>query len=229
LKSELRHNIPDQSQQAELQHAQYLSLLAVLAIVGQVIVLASAWLLPAVSEFSLIGDNISELVLGRYGFVQTAAFVIAGLGTLALAFAIYQLTAHSWKSSIGSLLVAVYGVGAILIALFPTDRIDSQADLGSLSPTGAIHILIAFVSFLCIIAGMFLLTWAFMGKARWRSFRPWLMLFPAGALSLFFVQTEGPLVGILQRMFITIVSVWLILVAFKVRSIAASGEIEPSG
>jgi hypothetical protein len=69
-----------------------LSLLAWLAIVGQVCLFASAWRLPSVSEYRLFGDNISELVLGRYGFVQTVAFVIAGLGTLGLACALRQLT-----------------------------------------------------------------------------------------------------------------------------------------
>ena len=54
--------------------------------------LASAWLLPFASEYSLIGDNISEMALGRYGFVQTTAFLISGLTTVGLAFAIQQLT-----------------------------------------------------------------------------------------------------------------------------------------
>jgi hypothetical protein len=43
---------------------------AIFAVVGQLILLASAWLLPAVSEYHLVGDNISELVIGQYGFVR---------------------------------------------------------------------------------------------------------------------------------------------------------------
>ena len=39
--------------------------LAVFAIVSQVIFLGSAWLLPLATEYRLVGDNISELVLGR--------------------------------------------------------------------------------------------------------------------------------------------------------------------
>jgi hypothetical protein len=74
-------------------------------------------LLPIWSQYSLIRDNISELALGRYGFLQTAAFVLAGLGTLALAFVIRQLTKGSWGSRVGSLLVGVYGAGAILSAV----------------------------------------------------------------------------------------------------------------
>lgn len=203
--------------------------LATLAIVGQAILLASAWLLPLVSEFSLIGDNISELVLGRYGYVQTIAFVIAGLGTLGLAFAIRQLTAGLRGSAIGSLLVAIYGAGAILSAIFPTDRIDSPADVTSLSATGIIHIAVALVSFLCIIIGMFVLTWTFFRiKAQWRSFSSWLMLFPAGALALLFAQTQGPLVGLMQRLLVSVIAAWLILVAARVRSIAANGDARTS-
>jgi hypothetical protein len=63
-----------------VQRPQGLSLLATLAIVGQLVLLASALLLPIWSQYSLIRDNISELALGRYGFLQTAAFVLAGSG-----------------------------------------------------------------------------------------------------------------------------------------------------
>jgi hypothetical protein len=224
LRSELKANLPEQSRQTVLQHPQRLSMLAGLAIVGQVILLASAWLLPLVSEYSLVGDHVSELVLGQFGFVQTIAFLTGGLGTLGLAYAIRKFTTGAWGSITGSLLVAIYGVGAILVAIFPTDRIDSPADMLSLSTTGMIHIIVVLISFPCIIIGMFVLTRTFMQKPQWRSLARWLVFFPAGSLALFIVQSEGPLVGILQRSFVTLISAWIILVAFKVRSIVASGE-----
>ncbi|MCC6456993.1 MAG: DUF998 domain-containing protein [Caldilineaceae bacterium] len=224
MKSESQINIPNHSPQTVLQQPQRLSMLASLAIVGQVFLLASAWLLPVVSEYSLVSDNISEMVLGRYGFVQTIAFVIAGLGTLALAYAIRKLTRGTWGSATGSLLVAVYGVGAILSAIFPTDRIDSQADTLSLSTIGMIHVIVALISFLCIIVGMFVLTRTFALKAQWRSLMIWSGLCASGALALFFVQSEGPWVGIMQRLFVLMASAWMILVAIRVRSLAASGE-----
>lgn len=201
---------------------QRLSLLATLAVVGQVILLASAWFLPFASEYSLVGDNISELVLGRYGFILTAAFVISGLTTLGLAIAVRQVTVRSWQSLLGSLLVATYGVGAILSALFPTDRIDRPADVESLSTTGSIHVGVALASFLCIIIAMFVLAWAFRRQAQWRSLVLWLVLLSASALSLLFAQTQGPLVGLMQRLLVTAISLWLILVAFRIRSITTS-------
>lgn len=200
---------------------QRLSVLAALASVAQIILLATAWLLPLVSEYRLMGDNISELVLGRYGFIQTAAFLIAGFGTLGLAFVVRKLTIGSWGSLIGSLLLAINGAGTFLVAFFPTDRIDSPADLESLSTTGMIHITLALASFVCIIAGMFVLTWTFKRRAEWRSLTLWSALFAASALSLFFAQTQGPLVGLMQRLLVTTIVVWLVLVAFGARSIIA--------
>jgi hypothetical protein len=55
------------------------------------------------------------------------------------------------------------------------------------------------------------------------------VFFPAGSLALFFVQGEGPLVGLLQRLFVAVISGWIILVAYQVRKIAGSSENETSG
>jgi hypothetical protein len=70
------------------QPSHRLPLLETLAIVGQLVFAASALLLPIWSEYRLVGDNISELALGRYGIVLSAAFLSVGLGTLGLAFTI---------------------------------------------------------------------------------------------------------------------------------------------
>ena len=210
---------PNRRQPVGRRHAQVLSLLAALAIGGHLLFAATGLLLPIWSEYRLLGDNISELVLGRYGAAQTAAFLLVGLGTLGLAFAIRRLTTGSWGSLVGSLLIAIYGAGAILSAIFPTDRIDGQADLSSLSATGTIHIGVSIASFASVIVAMFVLTRTFTRDQRWRPFPRWTLLLPAGALVLTLLQTQGPLVGLTQRLQVAMVSAWLILVALKVRSI----------
>ncbi|MEZ4616005.1 MAG: DUF998 domain-containing protein [Caldilineaceae bacterium] len=205
------------------QQAQLLAGLALFAIVCKVILLASAWLLPFVSEYSLVGDNISELVLGRFGVIQTVAFVLSGLGTLGLAWAMYRLTRGLWGSIVGSILIGLYGISALIAAVFPTDRIDSPADLANLSTTGMVHSGAALVGFICIIIGMFVLTRTLM-QAGWRTFARWTALLPASALALLFVQGEGPLVGLLQRTLVTATSLWLLAVAFMVRNVAVAAE-----
>jgi hypothetical protein len=195
-----------------------------LAVSGSVILLASAWLLPFVSEYGLIGDNISELVLGRYGFIQTAAFVSGGVGILALAYVVRALTERAWRSVIGSLLIAVYGVGAIIVAIFPTEQIDTPSEVWSQGTVGTIHVIAAALSFFCVIVAMFLLTWELLREARWRPYIAWwMMLFPSAALALFFAQGEGPWVGLMQRALVTVISAWLILVAVRAHSILGEG------
>lgn len=200
-----------------------LTTLAAVAIIGQVVLLASALLLPLVSEYRLLGDNISELVLGRFGWVQTLAFIIAGLGTLALAYAVRQLTAGSWGSRVGSTLVGIYGVGAMLSALFPTDRIDSPDQVWAQSTTGMIHVGISLISFVCMIIAMFVLFRTFLLDARWRPLTPWIVLLPCAALALFFAQSEGPWVGLMQRLMVGVISAWIVIVALRVQ-VLATGE-----
>jgi hypothetical protein len=195
-----------------------------LAIVGQIVLLASALLLPLVSEYGLVGDTISELVLGRFGWVQSVAFAIAGTGTLALAYAIRQLTAGTWGSRIGSLLIGIYGLGALLIAFFPTDPVESPGDIQSFSTTGMIHLIVSLISFVAMVIAMFIFTRTFPLDPRWRSLSRWIVLFPAAALSLLIVQSQGPWVGLMQRLLVAVIAGWIIIVATRVRLIAASAQ-----
>jgi hypothetical protein len=201
--------------------------LALFAVVSQAVFLASAWLLPLASEYRLVGDNISELVLGRFGWVQTVAFVISGIGIIGLAYAIYRLTSGARGSILGPLLIGIYGFGAVVVAIFPTDRIDSRADVYSQSVVGWIHGLTAFVCFLCVLVGMFVLTWTFSRLVRWRSLVVWSAILAGAALALMFVQREGPWVGLMQRLMTTFISVWLLLVANRVRTIASARKAVP--
>ena len=160
--------ITEQRQRSTLHHPTRLSALATLAIVGQLFLLASAWLLPLVSEYTIVGDSISEMVLGQYGFVQTLAFLIAGVGIIGLAYAIRRLTVGTWGSLTGALLIGVHGVGALLVALFPTDRIDTPADIWAQSTTSMIHTIVALGSFVAVVVGMVILAWTFSRAGRWR-------------------------------------------------------------
>ena len=205
--------ITEQRQRTTVSHPVRLLALATLAVVGQLFLLASAWLLPLVSAYTLVGDNISELVLGQYGFVQTLAFLVAGVGIIGLAYAIRRLTVGTW----GSL------TGALLVALFPTDRIDTPADVWAQSTISMIHSLVALGSFVCAVVGMVILAWTFSRAVRWRAITPWAALLATGGVSLLLGQIttqQGPWVGLLQRMFVTVIAGWMILVAFRVRALA---------
>ncbi len=207
------------SSQTSVETSAGVRLSMALAVFGQVFLLASAWLLPFFSEYGLVDDHISELVLGRYGFVQTAAFLVSGVGVLALVYLLRGRLPRSAFSSVGLWLLAIYGVGAILAGVFPTDRIDSPADLQSLSAVGIVHSVISLVSFVAIVLGMFSLTWAFSLKAAWRRLTVWSALLAGSALPMFLSQEQGSRTGLYQRALVTFVALWIMMVAIKARSL----------
>lgn len=189
-----------------------------LAVIGQVFLLASSWLLPFVSEFDLVSDHISELVLGNYGFVQTIAFLASGVSVLALVYLLRGRLVRNAFTSVGLWLLAPYGVGAILAGLFPTDRIDGPVDPTTLSTVGLVHSLVSLVSFLAVLVGMFSLTWAFSLTAGWRRLTVWSALLAGSALPMFLSQEQQFRVGLYQRALVTFVALWIIMVAIKARS-----------
>ena len=201
---------------------KHLRSLAILTVVGQTVLLASAWILPVASEYRLLSDNISELALGRYGFIQTLAFVLSGLGAIGLAYVIRQLIRGSRGSFVASILIGIYGLAGVIVAIFPTDRIDSSADVVSQSTTGWIHTLTALVAYISVTVGMFILTWTFARHADWRPLVVWSALLAGAALALLFIQMEGPWVGLMQRLLTSTISGWMILVAIRSYKIAST-------
>lgn len=196
----------------------WLGVLIGLGLAGQALLVAVGWLLPLVSEFGVAVDFISELVLGSFGAVQTAAFVVAGLTALALAVGLWRAGGASGTLRMGAILVGIYGVGMLVTAAFPTDRIDDWADLLSLSAIGMVHLAAAATSLLASFGGLLALTSAL---RRHRSLLRGVLglgLFMALALAVVFIVEPGPWVGLVQRMLGTFVAAWLLLVVLALRA-----------
>jgi hypothetical protein len=192
-----------------------LNLLARAALAGAVFFAGSALLLPLLSEYTLAQDYISELAIGRFGFIQTLAFVALGLGSLALATGIREATRGSLGSLLGSVLFGLFGVGVLVDAFFPIDRGGMQAQ----TVVGTVHILSASVAFVCAVLGMFVLTRTFKRHARWTShWRLSLVLAMVALVTFFLPSSEWA--GLFQRIFVGVVIAWMILAALRLRSIA---------
>lgn len=199
--------------------------LAIFANFAVSFLVASAWILPLFSEFDLIGDHISELVLGRFGLVQALALLLVGFATLGLGYVLMRLTSGTRGATFGSLLISLYGAAGVVSALFPTDEVRGSVAFDSMSMTGLIHSMAALVGFVAVVAGMLILTWRFRELVAWRPILTLSVLHAGGALALLFVQTQGPLVGLMQRLLVTVVGSWLIIVAVRSRQIL--GEHQP--
>jgi hypothetical protein len=202
--------------------------LTTIAIVGVVFFAASATLLPLVSEYSFAGDYISELAIGRFGYVQTVAFFTLGLGALALSLGVREATRGSWGSRVGAVLLGIFGVSLLLAGIFPTDAIDAAGRTHSPSTAGSIHIVVSLLAFASVISCMFVLSRTFKRDARWRSFWPYSLVLAFTALMTFFLNGDGRWTGLYQRAFIGTILSWLVLAAIWLRSIA-SESVESKG
>ena len=206
-----------------------LKLIATVAIVGWAFFAAIALLLPLVSEYSLTADHISELAVGRYGYLQIVAFFAAGFGTLALAWAVREATNGSWGSRLGSALVGLYGVGMILTGIFPTDEVDPAGRVGSPTIAGTVHSVGSLLAFMLGLAGVFVLSRTFKRDARWRAFWPWSLALAFAVLVGFIVlalSAGTAWIGLIQRIFNGTIILWLVLVAFRIRSISKGASTE---
>ena len=95
------------------------------------------------------------------------------------------------------------------------------------STIGTIHSLVSLISFLSVIAGMVILAWTFGKDARWRSLLPWAAILATAAVSLLMAQItaqQGPWAGLMQRVLVTVIAGWIILVAIRIRSLATAGQ-----
>ena len=192
--------------------------LAKAVLAGAACFAVSALLLSLFSEYTLAGDHISELAIGRFGFVQTLAFLAFGIGSLALAVALRRATKGSWGSLVGTILFGLFGAGLIVDAFFPIDRGGMQPE----TVVGTVHIVAAPVAFVCAILGMFVLTRTFKRDAGWQPYWRLSAALATVALVAFFLPSEGTWAGIFQRVFVGAIIAWMVLAARRLRS--TSGE-----
>ena len=72
------------------------------------------------------------------------------------------------------------------------------------------------------LAGVVVLAWTFSKAALWRSLTPWAAILATAAVSLMLGQIfnpQGPWMGLIQRLLVTVIAAWLIGAALRVRRI----------
>ena len=174
--------------------------LALLAIGGNVYYLSSVvaahLLRPDVHPVS---EPVSYYAVGPYGFFIGLAIFALGVGSLALTLGLHLGIAPPGRSRVGLLLLALYGVGQLVVALFSIDAESAK------TTTGIVHNIAGNISFFCFPPAVILLSMGMGKDKRWRSLKR-----PALALSLV-VLVEAILVmvsanvvggfGLAQRLF----------------------------
>lgn len=144
-----------------------LGLVAVACLIFFVAVVASLPLAQR-GHYHLVSQTISELALGRWGWLMNVAFVVLGVGTAALALALRTVVpAATWTSR-------------LLLAAAPFDVVSAlfHAVLMGHPMTGRaiVHVGAGITTWLLTIAAMFCAVRPFRRSVRWQAFaRPTLL------------------------------------------------------
>jgi hypothetical membrane protein len=198
-----------------------------------------AQLLPP--HYSAITQAESDLAVGPYGFIMTINFVNRGVLSLLFLYALFRTLkdeARQWEPlRRGAAFLAVWGVGALLLAAFPTDVPSTP-----LSWHGTIHLIVALLAFLGGAVGVYLLASHFEQSDALRGARSFALPLATLVIVLLVVELVAGFAvprlserigGLTERLYLGGVLAWILLVSLyllgRPPSRAPSGHGNSSG
>jgi hypothetical membrane protein len=160
--------------------------------------------------YSHVSDFISTLgsVGAPYAFLQQLNFGIFGGSILALAAGIHFWFDDGRKPRVSTALLGVFGSGVLLAAVFPENPAAPD------SVTDTLHTIVSIVAFLAGVSAVSLVTRRLGAEDRWPTYRYEPAVTPVVVLMTFVVSVstviiESPLLGLTQRVFIGVMSLWV--------------------
>jgi len=161
-------------------------------------------------HYSPISDPESDLAVGPYGWIMAVNFVVRGTLSLAFLYALTKTVKAGRSFMIGTYLLGIWGVGAIVLAAFPAD-----VPATPMSLHGTIHFVDAAIAFVGGAFGELTLSLQFGRVEALRGARVWALAIAVFSVLAFilFVSTAGPLWGLVERVFIGSVLLWLAAVS----------------
>ena len=153
-----------------------------------------------------LSQAVSELALGRGGWLMAIAFCSLGTGTLFLAAMMRRLDA---PPRIAPYLIAVSGLLSYVSAFVHAD-----GPHGS-TTHGQIHQAVGIVTFILMISGMFALVRPFRRDCRFRGLATPTLVWACAAVGGFFLipLSGAAYFGVAQRIFLAIILSWALTVA----------------
>lgn len=202
--------------------------LAVAGIVGPV----AWWLLIIVNGaitpgYSHVSDFMSTLgaVGAPFAIVQQLNFAVLGGSILALMLGIHSWFVDGRRPRAGTALLGVFGVGIILAGIFPEHPTAPD------SMTNVLHNITGIIGFFAGVIAVPLVARRLGADDRWPSYR-----FEAIAtvvivvvtFGVFIATTESAIVGLTQRLFIGVMTLWVVLQSvrlYRLVDAADRGEV----
>ena len=153
---------------------------------------------------------ISEYALGRLGWLVTLAFLVVGVGTLALARGLHRSFEPGELVATPVALITIAGISFIVLGIFKIDPLLEDGTT-AYTPAGIAHLLAGLVLFLGLVVGAFVLRGVFAGDARWWGLEEATLRLALGMLvaSVVMVAVPQQMVGLAQRAVVAIMLTWL--------------------
>ena len=161
---------------------------------------------------------VSDYALGDYGWLMRAAFIVVGIGTIAIGLGLRLSLAPGKRVTASVVLVLIAGIGFLLGGIFNTDPTGAE----DLTTAGIIHLLSALVLILSLVVSAWLLRGVFKRDESWGSLSSAALWFAIAFTVVFLVSfgtpEDGP-VGLTQRLWGGVTMIWLFVLGMNVRRI----------
>jgi hypothetical protein len=167
-------------------------------------------------HYSAISQAESDLAVGPYGYIMAVNFVNRGVFSLLFLRGLMKSLPSKPGFRSGFILFGVWAVGALILAVAPTD-VNPPATLH-----GTVHLAVATLAFLGAAFGVLSLSRAFGVDPTLKDLRRYSMPLAVLAAAGFFVLYGAPFVfshaaahvgGLLERVFLGLVLTWMLVVS----------------
>jgi hypothetical membrane protein len=185
-------------------------------IIFAILMTVAGFLYEGYSHATQAGSELGG-VEAQYPIVQNANFFIFGILVVAFAFGLHRGIGDGKGSRLGPILVGIFGIITVAQAFLPCDP---GCDFKSL--IGALHNLTGLSSFLILCVGILVTSRRLKRDPNWQSYRRYSLITGVAALvslvawiGISKAAGVDAVNGVLQRVFIGIVLLWIEVVAIQ--------------
>lgn len=186
-------------------------------IVFAIVVIICAAIRPGYSHISQFISQLGESGGPNTILMNYAGFMLPGVLIFLSGLGFARRLPRSALTVAGSLLVAIFGLGIFAAGVF-------SCDPGCLpenpSREGFLHNFVSLIAFSAMIAGVAVLGFQFRRMPGWQAFAGYSFVTAVVAAALLVgmvtVTAVMPVIGLVQRVFLGFLFLWLVLVAIRI-------------
>lgn len=182
-----------------------------------IVVLICAGLRPDYSHISQFISELGETGGPNAALMNYAGFMVPGIFIFLSGLGLAGRLPRSALTVVGSLLVALFGAGVFAAGVFSCDP---GCFPENPSRQGFVHNLVSLIAFVAMITGVAVLGFQFRRMAWWQGFAGYSFATAVVAAALLVgmttVSAVMPVIGLVQRVFLGCLFLWLVLVAIRI-------------